>query len=103
MFGPAGHLAKGGIHIGDLALQVHGPHAREDGVFHGASEIGLGYQGLLGLQATAGVPPATDQHPGGEHAQGAHQPKQAIANQALRGAVGLRAQDQTVAHGRDGH
>ena len=49
----------------------------------GASEIGFSDQGLLGLQAPAGVAPAANQHPGGEHAQGAHQPKQAVANQAL--------------------
>ncbi len=96
-FAPAGHLAKGGIDIGDAALQVHRPHAGEHGVFHGAAEVGFGYQGLLCLVPTPVVPPVGNQHPGRHEAEHADQPEQAAADHAQRCPVRLRPKYQAVA------
>jgi hypothetical protein len=100
---PAGHLAEGGVDVGDAAAHVQRPHAGEHGVLHGAAEIGLGHQRLLHLHPPAGVAPVGDQHPGGHGGQRAHEPEQAAADDAQAGAVGLRPHDQAVAHGRDRH
>ena len=99
---PARHLAEGGIHIGDAALHVQRAHAGEHGVFHGAAEVGFGHQRLLGALAAAGVAPGGQQHPCRHRTQRAHQPEQAAADHAQRGAVGLRTQHQAVADGGDG-
>ncbi len=103
LLGPAGHRAEGGVDVGDAALQVEHPHAGQHRVLHRAAEVGLGHQPLLGLQPAARVAPGADQHPAGEHAERADQPEQPVADHALRGAVGLGAQHQRVAHGRDRH
>ncbi|MDT4839712.1 hypothetical protein FQZ97_735090 [compost metagenome] len=103
VFAPARHGAERGVHVGDAALQVEHAHAGEHGVFHRAAEVGLGDQPLLRLQAAARVAPGADQHPAGHHAEGAHEPEEAVAHHALRGAVGLRAQHQRIAHGRHRH
>ena len=100
---PARHLAKRGIDIGDAALQVQGAHAGEHGVFHGAAKIGFRHQRLLRLHAPAGVAPVGDQHPGGHGTQHHDQPEQAAANHAQRRPVGLTAQRQAIADGRNRH
>ena len=100
---PAGHLAKGGVDIGDATLQVHRAHAGEHGVFHGPAEIGFRHQGLLGLQPPAGMAPIGNQHPGRHHAECSDQPEQATADHAQRGTIGLAAYHQAAAHGRHRH
>ena len=98
---PARHLAEGGIHKGDAALQVHGAHAGEHGVFHGPAEIGFCHQRLLCAQTLAGVAPVDDQHPTGKQAQYPDQPEQAAAHHAQRSAVGLRPDRQIGTQRRD--
>ena len=56
-FAPACHLTKSRVHISDTTIHVHGSHTGEHRVFHGAAKIGFGDQGLLRLQASAGVSP----------------------------------------------
>ena len=100
---PAGHHAKRGVDIGNAALQVHGAHAGEHGVFHGAAEIGLRHERLLGLQTFAGMPPIGHQHPGGHQAQRADQPEQAATNHTQRRPVRLGPHHQIITHGGHGH
>ena len=98
---PARHLAEGGVHKGDAALQVHGAHAGEHGVFHGPAEIGFCHQRLLGAQALAGVAPVDHQHPASEQAQDPDQPEQAAADHAQRSPVGLGPNRQIGSQRRD--
>ena len=100
VFAPAGHLAEGGVDVGDPAVQVERTHAGEHGVLHGAAERGLGLQGGLCLLAPQRLPPVGDQHPRREGRQRRDQPEQRAAQHPLRGAPGLRAQDQAIAHRR---
>ncbi|CAM3914362.1 hypothetical protein ACAN107058_19800 [Paracidovorax anthurii] len=100
---PAGHLAEGRVHVRHAAVHVERAHAGDHGVLHRAAEVGLGHERFLGAQAPPRVAPVGDEHPGRHGAEGAHQPEQAAAHHAERGAIGLRAQHEAVAHGRDEH
>ena len=102
-FAPASHLAQRRVHVGDASFHVQRAHPGQDGVFHGATEVGLSHQGLLRLHAPASVAPGGNQHPGRHGAQCAHQPEQATAYHAKRGAVSLRTQHQPIANGGHRH
>ena len=36
--GPAHHATEGRVHINDLSIQISGPHARVERVFHGLAK-----------------------------------------------------------------
>ena len=96
-------MTKSGIHVSDATIHVHGSHTGEHRVLHGATEIGFGDQGLLGLQASSGVTPSANQHPSGHATEQHHQPEKSAADQDLRSAIGLCTKLQTVANGGDRH
>ena len=97
---PPGHGAERSVHISDIAFEVEHAHAGQHRVFHRPAKIGFGDQRLLRLQPAPGMAPGANQHPGCQRTERTDQPEQAIADQARRRSVRLRAQQQPVADRR---
>ena len=91
------HIAKGGVHIGDAALQITRPHACDQRVFHGFAKRQRIAQIALGAQTAAVVAHQHHHHRNQRNRHGRDQRRHHIGEHAGRVMPAVHAQHQRVA------